>query len=171
LLESPCEVKKLQALLLALLQEFAVGLNLLAQVEQYAVDGRETGRRRRDDRDGFAGGSGGRGGRAMGLGQPVEAAAQPFELCFDIEVLAFPIVAALAERPNEGVKRATIRAGYGVGCRSRGGGHGHSLAVGASRACLHTSAVQQIPRLFPSPLFLLTASFSSYEGPPANGYI
>jgi hypothetical protein len=151
LLDLPCEVKNLKVLLLAVLQEFAVGLNLLAQIEHRLVESRKTGRR---CRDGFGRRGAGRGERALGLGQPVEATVRPTELCFDIEVLVLPIVAALAKKPNEGMRRAAIGAGYGVGCRSRGGGHGQSLAVRSSRDCLLTSIVQQILLLFPSPLSL-----------------
>ena len=101
-----CEVEKGTVLLLALLQEFVVGLNLLAQVEQLLVQDSAQRGRNREGGCGLRRLSGARRGRAMGLLKTVEAAPCLFELRFDLLVLAFPIVAALAERPDEGVGRA-----------------------------------------------------------------
>jgi hypothetical protein len=111
----PGEFQQQAVLLLAVLQEFAVGLGLLAQLEQVVVQSPEEGGGGRTGRGPSGAGhsglgrSGSRGGqRGLGLIPPVEAAASAFELAFDVEVLALPVIAALAERPYQGVGRAGI---------------------------------------------------------------
>jgi len=96
----PGEVLHQTTVLFALLKEFAVLLNLLAEIVEFLVE-------KAGERSLGEGGGGELGqlgtrvwGRELGLGMTGEAAASPFEVCFDIEVLAFPVVAALAERPK-----------------------------------------------------------------------
>jgi hypothetical protein len=111
------EVFQQPVLLLALLEDFAIGLDLLLEIvdlllEKVAERGQRAGGRRGLSRVG----SGGRG-RGLGLVETSAAAASQFELNFDGEVLAFPVVAALAEKPNQRVRRAGILPGCWMGFR------------------------------------------------------
>jgi hypothetical protein len=70
----PRPLEQASLLLLALLEEFAVGLNWLAPIKECLVQGCEAGRRNRGGRSVVGRRSGGRGGRALGLGEKVEPA-------------------------------------------------------------------------------------------------
>jgi hypothetical protein len=107
--DSPSEVEKQLLLPLAFLEQFAVGVGLLLQFEQLLVQ--QAGE-----------GSGGidrwwrRGSAAVwGRLRSVETAVGAFEIGFDREILAFPVVSTLAERPKQSVRRAAVLATGGRG--------------------------------------------------------